>query len=147
MFIENVLIIIARPIKQGLDYFSFDVDFYDNLKIRKIMRACGPGGGSILTCLLCTIYRNKGYYILWDQDLPFDIADKVGVSEGAVSEVITKAVQVDFFDDYQFQTNGILTSEEIQKRYKAGTLKRHEVVIDSIYIVNGEWPGVVSLAS
>jgi hypothetical protein len=127
---------MARPIKQGLDYFSFDVDFYDNRKVRKIMRACGPAAGSILTCLLCSIYHGKGYYILWDQDLPFDIADKLGMSEGPVSEVINKSVQVDFFDQHQFQVNKILTSSEIQRRYKAGTAKRHEVKIDSKFLVS-----------
>jgi len=126
---------MARPFKQGLDYFSLDTDFYDNLKVRKILRGCGPGAGSILICLLCNIYRNKGYYIEWNEDLPFDIADKVGVSEGSVSEVVTKAVQVDFFSRYQFEANGILTSEEILNRYKAGTTKRHDVKIDSGFAV------------
>lgn len=126
---------MARPLKQGLDYFSFDVDFFDNRKIKKIMRACGPASGSILTCLLCFIYQNKGYYIVWDEDLPFDIADKVGVSEGAVAETVKKAVQVEFFSRYQFEKNNILTSEEILKRYKAGTATRKEVVINSDYTV------------
>lgn len=127
---------MARPIKTGLDYFSLDVDFYENMKTRKIMRACGPSSGSILTCLLCTIYRNKGYYILWDEDLPFEIADKVGVSEGAVSEVINKALQVDFFDQERYEQFRILTSAEIQNRYKAGTVKRQDVKIEEEFIVS-----------
>lgn len=135
---------MARPTKQGLDYFSFDVDFYDNKKIRRILRGCGPASGSILTCLLCDIYRGKGYYILWNEDLPFDIADKVGVSEGSVSEVITKSLQVDFFDQYQYDKNKILTSEEIQKRYRAGTLKRNDVVINDIYLVTEEIKRVIA---
>lgn len=133
---------MARPHKEGLDYFSFDVDFYENKKIRRIMRGCGPGSGTILTCLLCTIYREKGYYISWDDDLPFDIADKIGVSEGAVSEVITKAIQVEFFDSYQFKENKVLTSEEIQKRYKSATSKRHEVVIEKSFTVFSDRKGV-----
>lgn len=127
---------MARPIKTGLDYFSFDVDFYDNLKVRKVMRACGPSAGSVLSCLLCNIYRWKGYYIVWDQDLPFDIADKVGVSEGAVTEVITKALQVDFFNNEMYDKHGILTSHEVQARYKSGTLKRSDVKIEPEFVVN-----------
>lgn len=126
---------MARPEKTGLDYFSFDCDFYDNLKVRKVMRACGPAAGSILSCLLCNIYRWKGYYIVWDQDLPFDIADKIGVSEGAVSEVINKALQVDFFDSEIFKNYQILTSYEIQKRYRSGTLKRKDVKIEAKYLI------------
>jgi hypothetical protein len=126
---------MARPTKTGLDYFSFDVDFYNNMKVRKIMRACGPSAGSILSCLLCNIYGWKGYYIQWDKDLPFDIADSVGVSEGAVIELVNKAVQVDFFDSGKFEAYEILTSAEIQKRYKSGTIKRSEVIIQPEYVV------------
>lgn len=87
---------MARPTKEGLDYYSFDVNFFSNRKIRKIMRACGPSSPTILICLLCNIYKNKGYYIEWDEELPFDIADYVGVSEGAVKEVVKKAIDVGF---------------------------------------------------
>ena len=88
----------GRPTKQGIDYFPLDVGFFSDVKVRKIARACGPQSTSILICLLCNIYKDEGYYILWDEDLPFVIADTVGVSEGAVKEVLTKAVQVGFFD-------------------------------------------------
>ena len=37
--------------------------------------------------MLCNIYKDEGYYIVWDEDLPFVIADIVGVSEGAVKEM------------------------------------------------------------
>lgn len=134
---------MARPHKEGIDYFSLDVNFYDNKKVRRIIRACGPAAGTILTCLLCNIYGGKGYYITWDGELPFDIADKIGVSEGAVSEVITKALQVDFFSSYQHETNSILTSEEIQKRYKSATLKRQETIVDKKYSVFSGGNGVI----
>lgn len=126
---------MARPNKTGLDYFSFDVDFFDNKKIRKVMRGGGPTSALILTSLLCNIYSNKGYYTLVDDDLTFDIADKIGVSEGAVKETIVKAVQVDFFDPNQYHENGILTSPEILARYKAGTSKRELVDIDERFTV------------
>lgn len=108
---------MARPTKEGLDYFSFDVDFFQNIKVRKIKMACGPQSVSILICLLCNIYRNKGYCILWDEDMPFLIADEVGVSEGAVIETLKKAVQVGFFDQ-KLSEKKVITSVEIQKRYR-----------------------------
>jgi hypothetical protein len=126
---------MARPLKQGLDYFSFDVDFFDNKKVRRIIRACGPNSGTILICLLCNIYRHKGYYILWNEDLPFDIADVVGVSEGAVSEVIKKSIQANFFDQELYDKYQILTSEEIQNRFLQGIKKRTEIEIDKRYWV------------
>lgn len=126
---------MARPTKQGLDYFSFDCDFFTDIKIRKIARACGTASTSILICLLCNIYKDKGYYILWDEDLPFVIADSVGVTEGAVKEVILKAIQVDFFDSEKYEQFKILTSTGIQKRFRSSTLKRFDVSFKAEYLV------------
>jgi hypothetical protein len=108
---------MARPIKQGLDYFSLDTDFLQNRKVRRIKMACGPQSISVLICLLCNIYRSSGYYILWDEDLPFLIADEIGVSEGAVTEIMKKALQVEFFNQPLYDRHKILTSKEIQNRY------------------------------
>lgn len=118
---------MARPVKQGIDYFPFDVDFFSDIKIRKIARACGSQATSILICLLCNIYKDNGYYILWDEDLPFVIADTVGVSEGAVKEVIYKALQVDFFDQNIYNKYQVLTSYGIQKRFKSAVYKRESI--------------------
>ena len=93
----------GRPTKQGIDYFPMDVGFFSDVKIRKISRACGSQSASILICLLCNIYKDEGYYIVWDEDLPFVIADIVGVSEGAVKEVLIKALQVGFFDNTLYE--------------------------------------------
>ncbi len=126
---------MSRPHKEGFDYFSFDVDFFDNRKIRKILKACGPASIAVITRLLCNIYGWKGYYILWDEDLPFDIADKVGMSEGAITEIVSKAVQVNLFDKEQFEKNKILTSPEIQRRYLSMAARREIVIIDDRFRV------------
>ena len=127
---------MARPVKQGIDYFSFDVDFFSDVKIRKISRACGSQSTSILICLLCNIYKDKGYYIMWDEDLPFVIADTVGVSEGSVKEVILKALQVGFFDQELYEKHKILTSNGIQSRFKAAVYKREEIEYIVEYLVS-----------
>lgn len=127
---------MARPNKQGIDYFPFDVDFFSDIKIRKIARACGSQATSILICLLCNIYKDKGYYILWDENLPFVIADTVGVSEGAVKEVILKALQVDFFDQDIYKKHNVLTSLGIQKRFKSAVYKREKIEYIEEYIVS-----------
>ena len=126
----------GRPIKQGIDYFPLDTNFFSDVKIRKIARACGPNAASVLICLLCNIYRDKGYYILWDEDLPFCIADEVGVSEGCVKEVLLKAVQVGFFDVEKHSAYGILTSSGIQKRFFEITRQRTETEIIPEFLIN-----------
>ena len=126
----------GRPTKQGIDYFPMDVGFFTDIKIRQISRACGPQSTSILICLLCNIYKDDGYYILWDEDLPFVIADTVGVSEGAVKEVLQKALQVGFFDTELYEKYKILTSSGVQKRFLLATYQRKEVSIIPEYLIN-----------
>lgn len=126
----------GRPTKQGIDYFPMDVGFFTDVKIRKISRACGSQSTSILICLLCNIYKDEGYYILWDKDLPFVIADTVGVSEGAVKEVLIKSLQVGFFDQELYEKYKILTSSGIQKRFLLATYQRKETTIIPEYLIN-----------
>lgn len=124
----------GRPTKQGIDYFPLDVDFFSNTKVRKIAKACGPQAASILVCLLCNIYQKQGYYILWDDDVPFVIADLVGVTEGLVIEVVKKALQVNFFDQGKFDQHHILTSDGIQRRYGIAVYQRKEISFNSDYL-------------
>ena len=126
----------GRPTKQGIDYFPMDVGFFSDVKIRKISRACGSQSASILICLLCNIYKDEGYYIVWDEDLPFVIADIVGVSEGAVKEVLIKALQVGFFDNTLYEKYHVLTSFGIQKRFLLATYKRKETELIPEYMIN-----------
>ena len=119
-----------------------DVGFFSDVKIRKIARACGPNAASILICLLCNIYRDNGYYIGWDEDLPFFIADEVGVSEGCVKEVLTKAIQVGFFDVDKYSAYGILTSAGIQKRFFDITRQRKEIEINDDFLLDFGEKGV-----
>lgn len=67
--------------------------------------------------------------------MPFVIADTVGVSEGAVKEVILKALQVDFFDQNIYKKYQVLTSYGIQKRFKSAVYKRESIVYIEEYMV------------
>lgn len=127
---------MARPLKSGLDYFPLDVDIFQDIKVRKIAKTYGSDSYSILIGLLCQIYRDKGYYITWDDDLAFCVADTLGINEDTVTQVIKKAVEVGFFDEKMYVRHRILTSEAIQARYIAATQKRKEVVLNDIYLVS-----------
>ncbi len=123
---------MARPTKQGIDYYPMDNGFYSDLKVRRIQKACGPVTGSILTSLLCNIYSN-GYYILWNEDLPFLVAEEIGATEGAVFETVQKSLQVGFFDAEKFEEHRILTSKGIQERYLEATARRKIISLDARY--------------
>ena len=68
--------------------------------------------------------------------MPFDIADIVGVSEGAVSEVVKKALQVELFDNTLYRKFHILSSRGIQNRFKSCTSKRKDVEIIPDFWIN-----------
>lgn len=129
---------MARPYKQGVDYYSLDVDFLKDIKYRKIRRSCGSQTCEILLCLLGYIYGDMGYFLRWDEDSAFLVADDVGAKEGLVEEVVSKAIQVGFFNREKYEKYQILTSNGIQKRYKLITRKRKEVSIKKKYLVNDD---------
>ncbi|EMF0219109.1 DUF4373 domain-containing protein [Enterococcus hirae] len=129
---------MARPYKQGVDYYSLDVDFLKDIKYRKIHRSCGSQTCEILLCLLGYIYGDMGYFLRWDEDSAFLVADDVGAKEGLVEEVVSKAIQVGFFNREKYEKYQILTSNGIQKRYKLITRKRKEVSIKKEYLVNDD---------
>lgn len=126
---------MARPIKQGLEYFPLDVGFLHDVKIRRIMRACGIQSIPVLISLLANIYRNEGYFLRWSNDMPFLIADELGVSEGAVTATVDKAVQVDFFNANMYEKYGVLTSEGIQSRFFEAVSRRKEVRYDARFLL------------
>ena len=136
---------MARPLKSGIDYFPLDCNFMKDIKVRKILRACGPGAIAVIVNLLCTIYQGDGYYMLWDEDTGFLIADDVGVKESFVHEVVKTAVQVDFFNAAMFDTRGILTSAGIQRRYKEATARRNDNSLIADYnLLSNELSGVIA---
>ena len=128
---------MGRQVKQGLDYFTVDVDFFDSIKIRKIRKACGTQSITLLIALLCNIYRENGYYVGYDSDLTFLIAEQFSVSEGAVEEAVRKAVSVGFFDIDMFNKYNILTSHSIQERYfiAVDKLKRKRVAVIGDFVL------------
>ncbi|WP_461202665.1 Lin1244/Lin1753 domain-containing protein [Enterococcus sp. N342-3-1-2] len=129
---------MARPTKKGLDYFPLDVDFLSDLKVRRIIKACGKEAVHILLALLANVYRDEGYYVLWDEDLAFLVADEVGAKEGTVEELVKKAVQVKFFDKDIFDKYSVLTSKGIQNRYILATKERKKVDLEFKYLLTNE---------
>ncbi len=129
---------MARPTKKGLDYFPLDVDFLSDLKVRRIIKACGKEAVHILLALLANVYRDEGYYVLWDEDLAFLVADEVGTKEGTVEELVRKAVQVKFFDKDIFDKYSVLTSKGIQNRYILATKERKKVELEFKYLLTNE---------
>ena len=79
--------IMSRQKKSGLDYFPFEVDFFQDIKIRKLIRRNGGKAIAVYALLLCYIYKS-GYFMTWDKELPFIISEQTGYGEVYIQEVL-----------------------------------------------------------
>lgn len=135
---------MARPLSRGIEYYPLDVDFLNDLKIKKIMKSCGPNSIAIIILLLGNIYGDEGYFMKWDEDVCFLVADAVGAKEVYVKEVLKKCLQVDLFSSLLFEKYKIITSKGIQKRFFEITKRRkRENLIDDYLLVNVTETGVI----
>jgi hypothetical protein len=128
---------MARTNKTGIDYFPFQVDFFEDDKIQLIESEFGMKGGYIAIRLLCKIYK-EGYYYKWgaDECLLFTKAIGVeGVSKSVVDEVISGLIRRRFFDKRCFDSFGILTSKGIQQRYFEAAKRYKEVIVVKEYLL------------
>lgn len=107
---------MARIAKSGLEYFPFDIDFFQDIRIRKLIKRQGGKAVTVYALLLCLIYKN-GYYMQWDDELPFIGSEMSGFDEAYVSEVIKTCLSLGLFDKNMYDTEQVLTSKGIQVRY------------------------------
>lgn len=124
---------MARPRKDGLDYFPLDVNFLSDLKIKKIIRAYGAQAVAVVMSVLTTVYRDNGYFATYDDDLVFIIADELKLEDGYVKDVIEKMIEVEFLDKNQKEENKILTSIGIQERYLKACERRVKTTLNATY--------------
>ena len=107
---------MGRLVSNGLRQFSFDVDFFFDERIRKLIRHQGGKAIAVYALLLCTIYR-QGYCRRWDEELSFVCSNTLGYDRAYISEVVKCCVVLGLFDRGLFESGRILTSKAIQKRY------------------------------
>ena len=136
---------MARSIIKGLEYIPLDLDFWQDRKLLKLRRQCGLEGPMIYLVILCAIYK-EGYYVKWDEDFDFDIAELLHAEEQHVSEVIDVCLNVDLFSRPMFEAHRILTSYGIQRRYNMVTerSKRKGCVTEYNLLISSEEKGINS---
>ena len=125
---------MARPKKTGLDYFPFDVDFFNNKKIKILRAKYGNNGIAVFIFLLCEIYKN-GYYIIWDDDYRTVFADELRLTEEFVEKVILLLAEKNVITIINVGTNTYLTSKGVQKRFQLAvkqraTRRNNEITVD-----------------
>ena len=128
---------MARPTAKGVEYFPLNVNFINDLKVRKLLLSCGAESIAVLIYLLSTIYKDEGYFVEIHEDEIDLIALDVNVTPEFVLEVIKKACEVRFFDVNLYNNFNILTSKGIQERYlKITERRKNSVVITQFNLIN-----------
>lgn len=108
---------MGRNRKIGLDYFPMDVDFFQDIRIRKLIKYQGGKAVTVYALLLCIIYK-QGYYMRWDEELPFIISEQTGFEEAYIQEVFKCCMVVGLFSKELYESDKVITSKGIQERYK-----------------------------
>lgn len=114
---------LPRPRKNGLDYFPLDVDFLDDPKIKILKARYGRDGIVFYIYLLCEIYK-QGYYLQVDEDFEYIISDDLKIDQNKAKQVLNFLLSRSLFDNTLFQSDKVLTSAGIQKRFQLAVKER-----------------------
>ena len=114
---------LARPKKIGLSYFPLDVDFFEDPKIKILRARYGRDGIVFYIYLLCEIYR-QGYYIQVDDDFEYIISDDLKMDQNKAKQVLNFLLSRSLFDNTLFQSDKVLTSAGIQRRFQLAVKER-----------------------
>lgn len=120
---KGITTMAGRRCKEKLDYFSLDVDYYDDPKFVRLRTQFGVLGEIIVIRLYCEIYHNK-YYAEWNENLQYALADKTSLKPSLISEVVAAAARYGIFDETMFKEHSVLTSTGIQHRWRTVNSRR-----------------------
>jgi hypothetical protein len=110
---------MARPKKEGLDYFPLDVAFFADKKVRLVKGENGFIAPFVLVRLLTQIYEH-GYYDHFCEESAILIAEDTGATVEQVLKIVASACKWGFFEKGLYDKHKVLTSAGIQKRYFSG---------------------------
>jgi len=108
---------MARPAKEGLDYFPHDTDAVNDEKIEALRALHGNDGYAFFFILLERIYRSPNCeLIVSDAETIQILARKVAVTEQKFNEMLTTALKWGCFNKQSYEKYSILTSNGVKKR-------------------------------
>ena len=123
---------MARPLKDGVDYFPFDVALDEKFDL--IEAEFGLTGFAVVVKLYQRVYA-RGYYCEWTNEVALLFGKSIGLGGNAVSEIVSAAVKRGIFDKDKFDKYQILTSHGIQSRYFEAVSRRKCVNVNRAYLL------------
>ena len=122
---------MARPLRDGVDYFPFDVGMLRDPKVKLIKGEFGALGILVLMTVMSSAYEENGYFKEWSDDVCILVADEVGCgcNFGTVAEIVKGCVRRSLFDEGVLNAFGVLTSAGIQRRFLRAASQRDDIQI------------------
>lgn len=108
---------MARPLKEGMDYFPHDTDASNDEKIEALRALYGNDGYAFYFILLERIYRTADAEL--DISKPAVLAalvKKIGVSTEKFKEMLETAFEIECLDREAYEQRNVLTSKGIKRR-------------------------------
>ena len=123
---------MARPLKNGLDYFPLDVHDDDKLKFIRIKFKIT--GVAIVFELYRKVYANS-FFSNWSDDDALIFSDSIKADYDLVNDVVKECLLRGIFDSGKFNEYNILTSKGIQDRYAQVSNRRKYSKENSDFLV------------
>lgn len=121
---------MGRARQTGFDFFPFDTTFFEDTKVRKLLRRSSPDSITVYLSALCFIFK-EGYYSRIDDDFPYLISEKTKIDEDGVRQILDALVELGLFNKDLYE-KGVLTSAGIQVRYlkMCSSTKRNAAIME-----------------
>jgi hypothetical protein len=109
---------MARPLKEGMDYFPHDTDAANDEKIEALRALHGNDGYAFYFILLERIYRTSSAELdVSKTAILAALIKKIGVSMDKFNEILETAFDINCLDREQYENRCVLTSNGIRKRF------------------------------
>ena len=124
---------MARKGKIGLDYFSHDTEFDNELEY--ILAVHKETGYYVYFRLLERLYKIYGYYYPADKKSIALLASKINVDIERLNVIINDCIEENLFNKEKYEVYSILTSVGIQRRFLDAVIRRKEILICEDYML------------
>ena len=125
---------MARPQKEGLDYFPIDIGIDQDDKLVVPIGKYGMQGFGIIIRIMSEIYKN-GYFYPWTEKEQYALSLKVNVDINLINEIVNECAKWGFFSKELLFNHHILTSRGFQKRYIDAAIRRKSITMVDQYVL------------
>ena len=110
----------------GVLYFPIAISLLEGVATELIEARFGLKGVAAFIKLLGKIYKEEGYYLVWNKEQCMLFAHKLGneLSDEEMQEIVELLIAKDIFDRKMYEEHQVLTSVHIQKVWLEATKRR-----------------------